>query len=113
MWPSRTAVGGRAPEHARKARRATRRFIVRGISPSSVLVLGQFAFLKLGWRRMEMEMEGEDHGAADAAELLLSRLLAGDQGIESVLTWLADTKVGTRRRRYAMPPSPSATPRSL
>ena len=59
---------------------------------------------------METEMEGEDHGAA---ELLLSRLLAGDQGIESVLTWLADTKVGTRRRRYAMPPSPSATPRSL
>ena len=43
-----------------------------------------------------MEMEGEDHGAA---ELLLSRLLAGDQGIEPVLTWLADTEVGTRRRR--------------
>ena len=45
---------------------------------------------------METEMEGEDHGAA---ELLLTRLLAGDQGIEPVLTWLADTEVGTRRRR--------------
>ena len=111
MWPSRTAVGGRAPEHARKARRATRRFIVRGISPSSVLM--PIRIFEIGLAKDEMEMEGEDHGAADAAELLLSRLLAGDQGIESVLTWLADTKVGTRRRRYAMPPSPSATPRSL